>query len=79
MEKNEKLLRYSMQLAYLHTLLSAKLITESEYSRIKKKLQKDYKVPSDILADFESRDVRWGKGGEADGKSRCNQGSGICD
>ena len=61
MEKNEKLLRYSMQLAYLHTLLSAKLITESEYSRIKKKLQKDY------------------KGGEADGKSRCNQGSGICD
>ena len=44
MEKNEKLLRYSMQLAYLHTLLSAKLITESEYSRIKKKLQKDYKV-----------------------------------
>lgn len=53
MEKNEKLLRYSMQLAYLHTLLSAKLITESEYSRIKKKLQKDYKVPSDILADFE--------------------------
>ena len=58
MEKNEKLLRYSMQLAYLHTLLSAKLITESEYSRIKKKLQKDYKVQSDILADFESRDVR---------------------
>ena len=34
------------------------MITESEYSRIKKKLQKDYKVPSDILADFESRDVR---------------------
>ena len=58
MEKNEKLLRYSMQLAYLHTLLSAKLITESEYSRIKKKLQKDYKVLSDILVDFESRDVR---------------------
>ena len=58
MEKNEKLLRYSMQLAYLHTLLSAKLITESEYSRIKKKLQKDYKEPSDILADFESCDVR---------------------
>ena len=47
-----------MQLAYLHTLLSAKLITESEYSRIKKKLQKDYNVLSDILADFESRDVR---------------------
>ena len=58
MEKNDKLIRYSMQLAYLHTLLSAKLITESEYSRIKKKLQKDYNVLSDILADFESRDVR---------------------
>ena len=53
MEKKEKLIRYSMQLAYLHTQLSAKLITESEYSRIKKKLQKDYKVPFDILADFE--------------------------
>ena len=58
MEKNDKLIRYSMQLAYLHTLLKAKLITEAEYSLIKKKLQKDYKVPSDILADFESRDVR---------------------
>ena len=58
MDKNEKLIRYSMQLAYLSKLLSAKLITENEYSRIKKKLQKDYKVPSDILADFESRDVR---------------------
>ena len=58
MEKNGRLIRYSMQRAHLHTLLSAKLITESEYSRIKKKLQKDYNVPSDILADFESRDVR---------------------
>ena len=58
MEKNDRLIRYSMQLAYLHTLFSAKLITESEYSRIKKKLQKDYNVLSDILADFESRDVR---------------------
>ena len=58
MEKNDRLIRYSMQLAYLHTLLCCKLITESEYSRIKKKLQKDYNVPSDILADFDSRDVR---------------------
>jgi hypothetical protein len=58
MNKNEKLIRYSMQLAYLAKLLSAKLITENEFSLIKKKLQKDYKVPSDILADFESRDVR---------------------
>lgn len=58
MEKNDRLIRYSMQLAYLHTLLSEKLITENVYSRIKKRLQKDYNVPSDILADFESRDVR---------------------
>lgn len=58
MNKNEKLIRYSMQMAYLAKLLSEKLITENEFSLIKKKLQKDYKVPSDILADFESRDVR---------------------
>ena len=58
MNKNEKLIRYSMQMAYLAKLLSEKLITENEFSLIKKKLQKDYKVPSDILADFESRDVK---------------------
>lgn len=59
MEKaNDKLIRYSMQLAYLHTLLSSKLINENEYSLIKKKIQKDYRISSDILADFESHDVR---------------------
>lgn len=58
MNKNEKLIRYSMQMAYLAKLLSEKLITENEFSLIKKKFQKDYKVPSDILVDFESRDVR---------------------
>ena len=58
LDKKEKMIRYSMQLAYLHTLLKANLITENEYSLIKKKLQKDYKVPSDILADYESRIVR---------------------
>lgn len=55
---NDKLIRYSMQLAYLHTLLASKLINENEYSLIKKKLQKDYHIGSDILADFESHDVR---------------------
>ncbi len=55
---NEKLIRYSIQLAYLHTLLSEKLITENEYSLIKKKLQKDYRITSDILADFEMHDIR---------------------
>lgn len=49
---DDKLIRYSMQLAYLHTLLSEKLISETEYSRIKKKLMKDYGIGSDILSDF---------------------------
>ena len=40
MDKNEKLIRYSMQLAYLSKLLSAKLITENECSRIKKDFKK---------------------------------------
>ena len=40
------------------TLRYANLVTEAEYSLIKKKLQKDYKVPSDILAHYESRDGR---------------------
>ena len=63
MDVNEKLIRYSMQLAYLHTLLSSRLITENEYSLIKKKLQKDYHIVSDILADFEKHDVRCAQGG----------------
>lgn len=67
MDKKDKLIRYSLQLAYLHTLLKAKLINENEHSLIYKKLKKDYKISSDILADFESLDVRWGKGGEEDG------------
>ena len=54
MYKDEKLISYSMQLAYLHTLLSVNMITEGEYSRIKK----DYKIPFDILAAFGSYDVR---------------------
>ncbi len=57
MEKDEKVIRYAIQLAYLHTLLKAELITENEHSLIKKKLQKDYRIPSDILADYESRDL----------------------
>jgi len=45
-----------MQLAYLKTLLSEKLITENEYSRIKKKLMKDYGIASDLLSDFNESD-----------------------
>lgn len=52
MDKKEQLIRYSMQLAYLRQLKDAKLINDVEYSRIRKKLQKDYHVPSDILAEY---------------------------
>ncbi len=45
-----------MQLAYLKTLLSEKQIAENEYSRIKKKLMKDYGIASDILSDFKRSD-----------------------
>ncbi|MFM1544633.1 SHOCT domain-containing protein [Streptococcus mutans] len=41
MEAN-KLIRYSIQLAFLKQLLEKKLITDKEYSLIKKHLMKDY-------------------------------------
>lgn len=44
----EKLLRYSIQLSMLKQLLYKKLITESEYKMIEKKLKKDYGVVSNI-------------------------------
>jgi hypothetical protein len=44
----ERLLRYSMQLAMLKQLLSRKLINETEYQLIRKKLMKDYNVISNI-------------------------------
>ncbi|MCI6430685.1 MAG: SHOCT domain-containing protein [Oliverpabstia sp.] len=46
----DKLLRYSMQLSMLKQLLSKKLITESEYQLIQKRLMKDYGVVSNITA-----------------------------
>lgn len=45
----ERLLRYSIQLGMLKTLLIKKLITEMEYDAILKKLRKDYGVVSEIL------------------------------
>ncbi len=53
---DDRLIRYSMQLEYLKTLLSEKLITENQYSRIKKKLMKDYGIASDILSYFKRPD-----------------------
>lgn len=45
-----KLLRYTMQLAMLKQLLTKKLIDESEYSLIQKRLMKDYGIISNITA-----------------------------
>jgi len=52
-EQNDRLIRYSMQIAYLGRLLKEKLISEYEYSLIRKKLMKDYGISSDILAGKE--------------------------
>ena len=48
--EDKKLLRYSMQLSMLKQLLALKLISESEYQMIEKKLKKDYGVISNITA-----------------------------
>ena len=48
--KNGNLIRYSMQLAFLKQLLDKKLITDKEYSLIKNRLMKDYKVVSNLMA-----------------------------
>lgn len=46
----KRLLRYSMQLSMLKQLLSKKLISETEYEIIMKRLMKDYGVVSNITA-----------------------------
>ncbi|EHJ02249.1 hypothetical protein CDLVIII_5784 [Clostridium sp. DL-VIII] len=45
---NKDLISYSMQLAMLKKLLVRKLISEEEYTKVKKGLMKDYKIVSDI-------------------------------
>lgn len=52
--KNEKLIRYSIQLIYLSRLLESKLINDTEFSLIKKQLMSDYSIISDILARNDS-------------------------
>ena len=46
--KEQNLIRYSIQLAYLKQLLERKLITDREYSLIKQRLRKDYRVVSEL-------------------------------
>ena len=46
--KEQNLIRYSIQLAFLRQLLERKLITDREYSLIKQRLMKDYRVVSEL-------------------------------
>ena len=46
--KEQNLIRYSIQLAFLKQLLERKLITDREYSLIKHRLMKDYRVVSEL-------------------------------
>ncbi len=46
--KEQNLIRYSIQLAFLKQLLERKLITNREYSLIKQRLMKDYRVVSEL-------------------------------
>lgn len=46
--KDDKIMRYSMQLAMLGQLLAKGLIDDKEYNRVKTGLMKDYKVTSDL-------------------------------
>lgn len=47
---DEKLLQYSKELSLLSQLLQSKLITETEYQKIKIKLMNEYNIISDITA-----------------------------
>ena len=47
---NEKLLQYSKELSLLSQLLQSKLITETEFQKIKIKLMNEYKIISDLTA-----------------------------
>ena len=46
--KEQNLIRYSIQRAFLKQLLERKLITDREYSLIKQRLMKDYRVVSEL-------------------------------
>lgn len=48
--REEKLIRYSMQLAMLKQLLTKKEITEKEYYLIKHRLMQDYNIKSDLTS-----------------------------
>lgn len=47
---DNRLIRYSMQIAMLRQLLTLALITEKEFTLIKNKLMQDYGVVSDLTS-----------------------------
>ena len=47
---DKKLLQYSKELSLLSQLLQYKLITETEYQKIKIKLMNEYNIMSDLTA-----------------------------
>ena len=47
---NDKLIRYSVQIAMLKQLLYRNLISEKEYLLAKQRIMKEYKIISDITS-----------------------------
>jgi len=47
-DMEQKLIRYSMQIAMLNQLLARKMISEREYALVKSKLMQDYKIVSEL-------------------------------
>ncbi|AIQ62556.1 conjugal transfer protein [Paenibacillus stellifer] len=47
---NQKLIRYSMQIAMMKQLLALSLITESEFNQIKSKTMREYGIISDLTS-----------------------------
>ena len=47
--EEDKILKYSMQIAMLKQLVNKKLIDEKEYEKIKKEVMKEYGVLSDLV------------------------------
>ncbi len=48
-EEDKVLIRYSMELSMLGTLLRKNLITEKEYERIKERIMLDYNIVSHFV------------------------------
>lgn len=49
-DKDDKLTKYSLQIAMLGQLLAQGLIDSKEYNRVKSDLMRDYSIKSDLTA-----------------------------